>query len=438
MKKSVVVIVIILFLFPVHLFAGWPTQFPTGLTVYNPEKVYPGYTMLSSLRANPLLIDMDGMTVRFWNLKIPGPTPAKLLPNGHLLFLEFHAFVEYDHSGKLVRSIKMPEGVNSHHDFHVFENGNILVACFRTINRPEIAPRSLQDDCLLEFSPDGKLIWEWQAADHFEEFGLTAEMKERIRNYNGGREGYSYDWAHLNAVDPLPPNPINSDPRFKQGNLIMSFRHLNETIIIDRETGKIVWHLGPDYSDYPDLGSIITQHDSKMIAPDCPGAGNILIFDNGGDAFFTDYHRDHSRIVEVDPVTYKPVWIYEVARDARQFYSNHISGAQRLPNGNTLICSGHLSRIFEVTPDKEIVWEYILPFHYDEKDPGNRPWVYRAIRYPENYFNVRFTTGEREQQANTLLKRARENWMKAREDYISVSKLYSDIDWIAQPSREGP
>jgi len=69
------------------------------------------------------------------------------------------------------------------------------------------------------------------------------------------------------------------------------------------------------------------------------------------------------------------VWSYT----APNFYSFNISGAQRLPNGNTLITEGTQGRVFEVTPDKAIVWEYVAP-------PGEGPRaqnaLYRAYRIP--------------------------------------------------------
>ncbi len=47
------------------------------------------------------------------------------------------------------------------------------------------------------------------------------------------------------------------------------------------------------------------------------------------------------------------------------FYSSFISGTQRLSNGNTLICSGANGTIFEVTPEKAIVWKYVNPVKND-------------------------------------------------------------------------
>lgn len=135
-----------------------------------------------------------------------------------------------------------------------------------------------------------------------------------------------------------------------------------------------------------------------MIPKGLPGEGNILIFDNGGwagygylgrtskDGIKTDL-RDHSRVIEIDPITLEVVWIFTgeewggmmplAARS--KFYSPLISSAQRLPNGNTLITEGCSCRIFEVTTDKEVVWEYIAPFDFDQ------PKVYRAYRYPYSY-----------------------------------------------------
>ena len=135
-----------------------------------------------------------------------------------------------------------------------------------------------------------------------------------------------------------------------------------------------------------------------MIPKGLPGEGNILIFDNGGwagygypgrtskDGTKTDL-RDHSRILEIDPVTLKLVWEFTSASwysmssivAKSQFYSPLISSAQRLPNGNTLITEGCGCRLLEVTPDKEVVWEFIAPFEMDS------PRVYRAYRYPYDY-----------------------------------------------------
>jgi len=57
------------------------------------------------------------------------------------------------------------------------------------------------------------------------------------------------------------------------------------------------------------------------------------------------------------------------------------SHAQRLPNGNTLITAGAGGRLFEVTKEGAIVWEYMFPmFAGAGPNPSNA--VYRAYRIP--------------------------------------------------------
>lgn len=90
-------------------------------------------------------------------------------------------------------------------------------------------------------------------------------------------------------------------------------------------------------------------------------------------------------MLEIDPVTLEIVWQYtpteagfQAPLDSYRFYSPYISSAQRLPNGNTLITEGADGRIFEVTREHELVWEYISPY----KNKRNSNMVYRAYRVP--------------------------------------------------------
>ena len=96
--------------------------------------------------------------------------------------------------------------------------------------------------------------------------------------------------------------------------------------------------------------------------------------------------RDYSRVLEIDPVTLEIVWQmtpkeagYLMPLDANRFYSPFISGMQRLPNGNTMITEGSHGRIFEVTPEHELVWEYVCPY-WGTALPMNM--VYRSYRLP--------------------------------------------------------
>jgi hypothetical protein len=210
------------------------------------------------------------------------------------------------------------------------------------------------------------------------------------------------DWMHMNSMSELGPNKWYAigDERFHPDNIIWCGRQTNITAITDKKTGKIVWQVGPEFTatrELRKLGQIIGQHHAHMIPKGLPGEGNILVFDNGGWAGygapnpgsitgFNNALRDFSRVLEFDPVTLEVVWKYtpleagfaELA-DNYKFYSGYISSAQRLPNGNTMITEGSNGRIFEVTPEYEITWEYISPYFSDNMATN---LVYRAYRVP--------------------------------------------------------
>jgi outer membrane protein assembly factor BamB len=179
------------------------------------------------------------------------------------------------------------------------------------------------------------------------------------------------------------------DERFAPDNVIISGRQVSIVAIVARD-GSVVWQLGPDFSHTEEMqaiGQIIGQHHAHLIPPGLPGAGNMIIFDNGGssgygapNAIAPDglgvHARATSRVVEIDPVTLELVWSYQAGA---QFFSTNISGAQRLANGNTLITEGAGGRLFEVTSDGDIVWEYMVPF-FD--GPRRMNAVYRGYRLP--------------------------------------------------------
>ena len=136
--------------------------------------------------------------------------------------------------------------------------------------------------------------------------------------------------------------------------------------IVDRASGEFTWKWGP--------GEISHQQNPTYL-----DNGHVLIFDNGPHHVGASF----SRIVEVDPSNNELAWEY-TGDQPISFYSYHISGAERLPNGNTLITEGAPGRIFEVTHNKEIVWEYINPFRSNGGGGGGgnaANSVFRAHRY---------------------------------------------------------
>ena len=137
---------------------------------------------------------------------------------------------------------------------------------------------------------------------------------------------------------------------------------------------------------------IIGQHHPHLIPKGLPGAGNLLVFDNGGTSVYGfanpaapdgtgGVRRHFSRVLEIDPVTLERVWEYSAKGvESYRFFSHYVSSAQRLPNGNTLITEGADGRLFEVTTAGDIAWEYVSPYFGKDAPGTNR--VYRAYRVP--------------------------------------------------------
>jgi hypothetical protein len=265
-----------------------------------------------------------------------------------------------------------------HHDWARLPNGNTLVLSVLSHQIPGFTLSKQLDDVIYEVTPKGEIVWKWIAADHLEEFGFTPEALALVR------KSERPDYIHVNDMKPLGPNHWfrDGDARFNPDNIMISSREANFTIIIDKKTGHVAWRLGPIYpSNEADAGraggprhlpSIIDQisgqHDPHLIPEGLAGAGNLLMFDNQGEAGFPAAVLKvflGSRVLEIDPVKRQIVWEY-TGSDSNapewSFYSSFISNVRRLPNGNTFIDEGMNGRFFQITPAGEIVWEYVSPY----------------------------------------------------------------------------
>jgi hypothetical protein len=203
-----------------------------------------------------------------------------------------------------------------------------------------------------------------------------------------------FDWLHINSATYVGPNRWfdAGDRRFAPDNVLISSRQSGFVAIVGRD-GEIVWRMGPDFLESKELRAIrqiIGQHHPHIIPKGLPGAGNLMVFDNGGASGYgaptpvapdgSGIHgRAGSRVLEINPVTLELIWSYNGPR----FFSTNISGAQRLPNGNTLITEGASGRLLEVSTDRRIVWEYIYPVFGGAQQSSNG--VYRAYRVPYDW-----------------------------------------------------
>jgi hypothetical protein len=391
---------------------AYPSVFPRGLTINKPG-AQPGYVVFSAPDGNTYVIDIEGNVARKW----PSPQAnthseySRPLANGNLLSRikktdsksppPVGDFVmEFNQDGREVWRYTPEEGREIHHDQERMEDGNTLVVCSKQLDLPRISKRLLADDCLVEVDPSGKVVWEWQTADHFDELDLPDEAKAEImKGYGnpaapgGARPLRGMDYLHMNAASPIPSGIGLTDPRFKAGNIIVSYRFINTIAVVDRDSKKIVWKM---------TGVTIGQHNPNFIPAGLPGAGHILVFDNGEVDPNTNPlragSRPNSRILEINPLDKSIVWEYTADKSNRpvwSFFSHYISSAQRQPNGNTLICEGANGRIFEVKPDGEIVWEFVNPFaNTSRKVPDYT--VFRAAKVPASWLKSSPQTAKRD------------------------------------------
>ena len=401
--------------------------YPTGTTIYEPARAWNGYTVLSPLQTQAVLvIDMNGNVVKRWEgLNNSAGGPARVLPGGILISAsgarppnqESLELVQQDFDGKVIwqfshnEQIKTREGstiwsARQHHDWQreslpagyyspesapVVEGTSTLILTHTNRLQPRVADVMLEDDRLVEVSWKGDVLWEWVASDHIDELGFAPDARKSIKaaqSFNKARG--SFDWLHINSAHYVGPNRWfdQGDMRFAPNNVIISSREASLLAVVGRD-GKIVWRLGPDFSESKELRAIrqiIGQHHAHIIPKGLPGAGNLLVFDNGGSSGYGfaspiapdgvgAFARSTSRVVEINPVTLELVWSYTNPR----FFSTNISSAQRLPNGNTLITAGAGGRMFEVTTQGAIVWEYMYPL-FSGANASNA--VYRAYRIP--------------------------------------------------------
>jgi len=397
---------------------------PSQLIQYNASKAYEGYTLFSFMKKS-FLIDMLGNVVHTWNL--PEQSDHMILLESGNLFGVMRlvppmrlknkvlrlggwcgGLVELDWDSNIVWrwDHNTPKSLQ-HHDFVKLPNGNVLTIVWEHIPYEEAiksgrhvdqtTKNGVAADAIYEVNRTGEVVWKWRSWDHR---GANASDKLDVNFITHLMPRWpkflNPDWTHFNDVD--------YDPATDQ--ILFESREFGEIYIIDHKTGKMVYRWGnpsaygagkPPTFTTPGDQILFGPHDAHWIKPGLPGAGNILIFNNGWGRPPVSY----SSVIEMNPKTGKIVWEYKSWAHTG-FSASYISGLQRLPNGNTLICSGCYGHLFEVTNKGEIVWEYINPvtregpktWIEDAEHPAMPPFgpknaynnnVFRAHRYGPNY-----------------------------------------------------
>ena len=426
---------------------NWTSTVPVGLTVNEPG-ASGGYTLFANRWSGiPYLIDHAGRLVHRWEHSIG--SDARLLANGNVMGRTGGLITEVNPSGDLVWSYRHPQ--YAHHDFVILPNGNVLLLVRETKTlaeaiaagaNPAFVPADgLVSESIVEVRPidpdRAEVVWRWSVWDHLVQdydatkanFGRVAAHPELIDlNYHLRQLGLTerirnINWLHANGLDYHPG----------LDQIVISARNMSEIWVIDHSTttaeaaghsggnsgrgGDLIYRWGNPQAyragTYADQ-QLFWQHNPRWIPEGLPGAGNILIFSNGDE--FEGRYLEYSEIVEITPpvegygyarregagLRYgpaQPAWTYQAAEPGA-FLSYRLSGAQRLPNGNTQMVSGLQGVIFEVTPAGATVWRYVSPVVPEgpiyQGDPlpaslgvtGRPVWrnaLYRAYWYAPDY-----------------------------------------------------
>lgn len=394
-----------------------------GTIVLDEERAMDGYTLFAPLNSTiTYLMNNKGEVVHTWSGSFRPAQSAMLMEGGYLLRTatpgdglpldgpgaggiveriswEGDVVWRYEHQGQDLRA---------HHDVEPLPNGNVLLlvrerqswdSAFAAGRIPQrITENAVWTERIVEVKPvdrrSGDVIWEWKAWDHLVQdvnparanYGDVAALRSRI-DINTGP--VTADWLHMNSI------------RYNaaRDEILVSMRNMNEVIVIDRKTGDIVYRWGNAVNyragDTADR-KLYVQHDARWIGEGMPGAGNILIFNNGrgrGDSSYSTIEEVipplgiDGRYITEATAPFGPstsTWSFQAPLNTH-FYATIGGSATRLRNGNTLVCLDPSGSFVEITEDGDEVWRYVSPvgdgtIYRQGQTPVNNA-VFRATKY---------------------------------------------------------
>lgn len=295
-----------------------------------------------------------------------------------------------------------------HHDVRFMPNGHVLLLAWEKRTAAEalaagrdpatIPPNGeIWADHVVEVDPaTNRIVWTWRTWDHLLPPGENAADHPELIDPDAWATARS-DWTHANAVD------YNA----ALDQVMVSVRNHHEVWVVDHGTttaeaaghaggrrgrgGDLLYRWGsPRNYGYPDHQQLFGQHNAHWIESGLDGEGQVLLFDNGDQSL-----RPYSTALQLSPMPQAsgypldpsqgfqpsaPTWQY-AANPPTSLFAAFISSAQRLVNGDTLLCDGPAGHILEVTPAGETVWSYVLT----DTTGKTGVQVFRATRYEASY-----------------------------------------------------
>ena len=360
---------------------GFSLHRKPGLTFHNPTLSWKGYTLLTPVGGDSTyLIDMGGEVVHRWRFTDVTPEYGYFTDAGTLLVrcaprstAPFRPSKEDDPPMPLEeRARSLPSNYRYlrevdwdgttlweyddpvlHHDFFQTRRDTVIVTRFVQMEKalsdrvrgPGKARRShhpMLTDEFQEINRAGEVVWSVRLDEVLDpSLDPLGPLERRI------------EWTHANSV-------CEND---EGTQVLFSSKNTNRVGVIDKATKTLVWRFGHPVTS--------GQHHARWLPN-----GNIHIFDNG----IRREGLPFSRVIEVKPETKEIVWEYQ-ANPPFAFFTPNVSSADRLPNGNTLICEGISGRLFEVTRRGETVWEWHNPFVETVRGTQLSFMLWRAHRY---------------------------------------------------------
>ncbi len=320
-----------------------------NITMYDPENAYNGYNFLISAHApEAVLMNMQGDVLHKWRCDLtrawPDYTPeepspshyfwrrAQLMENGDIIVIfSGSGVLKLDKDSNVMWSVFN----RAHHDFYIAENNNIYVLTREAhINKKYNEKKPILEDYICILDQNGTQLKKISILEAIEQSKFSPILN-RLESWG--------DITHTNTIQVIERN--TSIPEFTKGRILVSLLSLDLVCLIDIDEG-VIWAESDLWSQ---------QHESTLLEND-----NMIVLDNKG-------IEEKSRIIEFDPVTRKFYWVYG-GKDDEPFNTPSCGACQRLPNGNTLITETDAGRAFEVTSEKNIVWEYINPHRAGENE----------------------------------------------------------------------
>lgn len=343
--------------------AGYtPADDNKNVTVYNKKLSYEGYNFyVSGHNTEIVMIDMEGKELHKWAVDVLKQWPdidmtkwdcqrdgltrtntfsfrkAVLLENGDLLALISNiGLIKLDSDSRVLWDYR----AYVHHDLDVDDSGNVYIITHEYIpDSPYNNGSPIFEDFIVVLDRNGHEIKKISILKALEN-SVFAPILHRMPKQE--------DPLHTNTIKILKTRLSEEVPFLKKGNVLVCILFLDMIGIIDMENERFVWTMS---------GLWRRPHEPSLLEN-----GNMMIFDNQG-------ITGKSRILEFHPLTKQVIWTY-VGPPEKPFFSASCGTCQKLPNGNVLITESIKSRVFEVTRDGEIVWEFYNPHRVQfEKDP---------------------------------------------------------------------